>query len=287
MNHEFNLQRYVRRPKQPGTILTVSGGKGGTGKTNISVNLAIALAQNQQEVVVLDADIGLANVEVLLGMKSRDTLQAVIEGRKMVSEILSIGPGGIRVAPGISGLGHLANLDKNGQCNVRLAMEELQRNFDFVIVDTMAGIGPSSVAFAVAADMVLLVATPEPSAMLDAYAMIKMIHGLNPRSKVHVLVNMVEDQRQAFRTMNRLSAASRKYLNMPLTYAGHIPWDPNTRAAVLQSCPFVLAYPHTAASRAIQRFALHLLDEPAMDAVDEAEPSPGFFTRFARSLGVA
>lgn len=286
MNQEFDLHRYVRSRKRRGVVLAVSGAKGGTGKTNVSVNLAIALAQQQQEVVVMDADIGLANVEVLLGMKSRETLQSVIEGKKRITDILALGPGGIRVAPGVSGLGHLANLDKDGQRNVRMAMEELPACFDYVIVDTMAGIGPSSVAFAVAADKVLLATTPEPSAMLDAYAMIKMIHGLNPRASISVLVNMVDDQPQAFHTMNKLASASRKYLGMPLLYGGCIPRDHNVRNAVLQSYPFVLAYSRSPASMAVYDLATHLLDESAPE-MESGRVRTGFFARFTRSLGIA
>jgi flagellar biosynthesis protein FlhG len=282
---EFSLQGYIANRKRRGKIIAVSGGKGGTGKTNMSVNLSIALAQCLQRVVLMDADIGLANAEVIMGLKSKETLRLVIEGRKHVSEVLSQGPAGIHVVPGVSGLNHLADLNSDGRRNVRLAMEELQSQFDFVIIDTMAGIGPSSVAFAVAADEVLLVTTPEPSALLDGYAMVKMISTLNPRAFVSVLVNIADNEQQAFSAMNNIGAASRKFLGMQLNYAGHVPRDPNVNRSVLESKPFVLAHPWSPASKAVKSLAISFLEDAPV--AQETGPHYGFFRRFANTLGIA
>ncbi len=283
---EFNLHRYVRQVRRPGAVIAISGGKGGVGKTNISVNLAIALARQDLDVVIMDADIGLANVEVILGLKSRETLQSVIEGKRQIHDILVDGPGGIKIVPGISGLGHLANLDENGRRNVRTAMESLQQHFDYVIIDTMAGIGPSSVAFAIAADKTLLVTTPEPSALLDAYVMVKMINSLNPKAKVHVLANMADSSQQAFTSVNKLSAAARKYLGMQIDYAGHVPLDPNVRNAVLQSQPFSIVSPGCPASRAIHTLAIRITEGYVLEATPAIEPRRSFFGRFAASFGI-
>lgn len=282
----FNLHQYVRQPKRPGSTLTISGGKGGVGKTNLSVNLAIALVRQGKDVVVLDADIGLANVEVIVGLKSRETLQAVIEGRKGVMDILVDGPGGIKVAPGISGLGRLIDLDPASRRNVRMALDALQRNFDYVIVDTMAGIGRSTVAFAIAADKTLLVTTPEPSALLDAYCMLKMISALNPKAKAYIVVNMADSAQQAFQSASKLSRAARKYLGMQIGYAGHVPLDPYVRAAVLRSQPFSLCNPTSPAARAVHALAARITDGQDVQDAPLLEHRPGFFGRFAASLGI-
>lgn len=284
--HDFNLHRYVSQPKRPGSILTISGGKGGVGKTNLSVNLAIALARQGRDVVVLDADIGLANVEVIVGLKSRETLQAVIEGRKKVMDIVVDGPGGIKVAPGISGLGHLADMDAASRRNVRAALDDLQHNFDYVIVDTMAGIGRPTVAFAIAADKTLLVTTPEPSAMLDSYCMLKMISTLNPKTNVYLVVNMADNAPQAFECANKISRAARKYLGMQIDYAGHVPLDPYVRAAVLRSQPFTLCNPKSPAARAVHALAARIGDGQVVEDTPMVEHRSGFFGRFAASFGI-
>lgn len=284
MSNDASVHSYIRFRKTLGKVIAVSGGKGGTGKTNVSVNLAIALAQRQQQVVVLDADIGLANAEVVMGLKSHQTLQLVIEGKKRISEILAVGPNGVKIVPGVSGLSHLPNLDVGGRHNLKLAIEELQTQFDYVIIDTMAGIGPSSVAFSVAADEVLLVTTPEPSALVCGYVMIKAIHNLNPKARISVVANMADDRQQALRAVNHIAAAARKFLNMPLNYAGYIPRDQNVRQAVLQSIPFAMLYPMAPASLAMREIAATVLNEPVPQ---ESGVRTGFFRRFAQTLGIA
>ena len=284
MSNEFVLQRQVRARRTLGKIIAISGGKGGTGKTNVAVNLAIALAERGRQVVLMDADIGLANAEVIMGLKSRQTLQLVIEGKRRISDILSAGPNGIKVVPGVSGLNHLANLTREGQSNVRMAMEELQTKFDFVIIDTMAGIGAPSIAFAVAADEVMLVTTPEPSSLVDAYATVKTIHQLNPRASLNVVVNMADDRQQAIQAMNSLSAAALKFLGKRLNYAGLILRDQCVRRAVLHSQPFALLYPMSPAGKAIRDLAGSILDDHAAGTPDAPV---GFFRRFAQTLGIA
>ncbi len=281
---DSRIYRLAPRSRSRGAVITVSSGKGGTGKTNVCVNLAVALSERRRQVVVLDADIGLANVEVITGMKSSQTLQAVIEGTRSVSEILTVGPSGIKVVPGVSGIGHLAQLTREGQQNIRRAMDELQDRFEYVLIDTMAGIGPASVAFAVAADQVLLVTTPEPSALVDGYAMIKSVHALNPRASIHILVNMADDQAQALRTLNNLASTASTHLGMRLEYAGYLQRDRHVRDAALLSYPFTILYPTCPASNSIKELAANMLHEVY---VAPKEPVPGFFRRFARTLRVA
>lgn len=279
------LREFVQQNKGKARVLSVTSGKGGVGKTNTSVNIAIALAQKGSRVALLDADLGLANCEVLLGLNSLYNLQHVIDGDKNIMQILVKGPGGINVIPGSSGIAKLADLGPTARQNVLNGLETIQEQFDFIIIDTMAGIGQNAVSFNVAADEVLLVTTPEPSAIVDAYAMVKAISGHRKDALIRVVVNMVSNQKQALAVANKLSGVSKQYLGRNLSFLGFIPRDPHVGQAVMQSFPFSIRYPHCPATRSLETLADRLLRQGAEAA--RAGNGPGFFRRFAETLGIA
>ncbi|MBI4556094.1 MAG: MinD/ParA family protein [Candidatus Hydrogenedentes bacterium] len=278
-----NLREFVRDSRQHARVLAVTSGKGGVGKTTTSVNLAIALAAESARVTVLDADLGLANVEVLLGLNSLYNLQHVIHGEKKILQILAQGPGGIHVVPGSSGLAKLADLGPAARQNVLTGLRELQDQNDFVIIDTMAGIGQNAVAFAAAADEVILVTTPEPSAIVDAYAMVKTIHGMRADSVFRLVINMVATEQQALAVASKLSHVAQQYLGRSLSYLGYIPRDPHVSQAIMQTQPFILRFPGAAASKCMHQLALRILQQRA----EADQRRPGFFRRFAETLGLA
>lgn len=283
LDQAHNLREVVRNTQQSARVFAVTSGKGGVGKTSTSVNLAIALAAAGKRVIVLDADLGLANVEVLIGLNSFYNVQHVIDGEKTIMDILVQGPGGIKVIPGTSGLAKLADLGPKARQNVLDGLSELQENADFIVVDTMAGIGQNAVAFAAAADEVLLVATPEPSAIVDAYAMIKTINAVRQDAVFRLIVNMVVSAQQALAVTTNLSRVTQQYLGLRLYYLGHVLRDPHVAQAVMQSNPFVLQFPSAPAAKCIHNLANRILRQRA-----EAEgPRPGFFRRFAQNLGLA
>ncbi|MBI2432821.1 MAG: MinD/ParA family protein [Candidatus Hydrogenedentes bacterium] len=264
-------------------VLAVTSGKGGVGKTNTSVNLAIALAAYRKRVILLDADLGLANVEVLMGLNSLYNIENVIEGEKTMREILAPGPGGIQVVPGSSGLAKLADLSPAGRQNVLNGLSDLQELAEFVVIDTMAGIGRNAVSFATAADEVILVTTPEPSAIVDAYAMLKTIHNTRKDAVVRLLVNMVGNQAQAKAVAAKLAGVAQQYLSRNLSLLGYLPRDPSVSQAVMQSRPFILQYPNAPVSKYMQMIASRLVEQqPAPEPQRES-----FFKRFATSLGIA
>lgn len=278
-----NLRELVWRSQNSARVLAVTSGKGGVGKSNTSVNLAIALAQQGQRVTLLDADLGLANVEVLMGFNSVYTLQDVIDGDRTMREVLVNAPGGIQVVPGTSGLAKMADLTQNARQNILTGLRDLQQNADFIIVDTMAGIGQNAVAFTLAADEVLLVTTPEPSAIVDAYAMLKTIYQRREDAVIRLVVNMAGIETQAKAVAGKLANVAQQYLGRNLSYLGHLPRDPHVSQSVMQSHPFLLAYPGSPAGLAIQQLAGRLLHQQA-----DVEPRrENFFRRFAQTLGIA
>jgi flagellar biosynthesis protein FlhG len=277
-----NLRNFVKKKKGLARVVAVTSGKGGVGKTSTSVSLAISLAAKGQRVVLLDADLGLANVEVLLGLNSLFNLQHVIDGERTMSEILVKGPGGIAVVPGTSGLAKLADLREEGRKNIMSGLEELQTRADFIIIDTMAGIGRSAVSFVVASDEVLLVCTPDPSSIVDAYAMLKTIYQRRDNAVVRLITNMVVNKKQASAVYNKLSNVSKQYLGRKLSYLGMIPRDPHVSQAVMQSQPYALRYPTTPATKYVEDIAGRLISQSAASQGG----SPGFLRRFAQTIGL-
>lgn len=278
-----NLRELVKGRQGLARVIAVTSGKGGVGKTSTSVNLAIALAEKGNRVILLDADLGLANVEVLLGLNSLWNLQHVIDGAKAMEEVLVRGPGGIAVVPGTSGLAKLADLSERSRDNIMNGLKTLQTRADFIVVDTMAGIGRSAVAFVLAADEVLLVCSPEPSSIVDAYAMIKTVYHRRPNAIVRLIANMVGSKSQATAVYNKLSGVSQQYLGRKISYLGSVARDPHVSQAVMQSTPFVIRYPNAPASKSIKDIADRLITQ--RQAAPQGQD--GFLRRFAQTLGFA
>jgi flagellar biosynthesis protein FlhG len=264
-------------------VLAVTSGKGGVGKTNTSVNLSIALAALGRRVILLDADLGLANVEVLMGLSSLYNIEHVIDGEKTMTEIMVRGPGGIHIVPGSSGLARVADLNAAQRANLLEGLRALQDQADYIILDTMAGIGKNAVAFATAADEILLVTTPEPHAIVDAYAMLKTITQHRPEAAVRLIVNMVANQAQGQAVATKMNQVALQYLSRSVAYLGYVPRDAQVNQAVMQSRPFILQFPQAAASQQIHLLARRLVDQ----ALEAAPRKEGFFRRFAGAFGIA
>lgn len=283
-NQADHLRDLVWKDRNQARVIAVTSGKGGVGKTSTSVNLAIALAARDQRVVILDADLGLANVEVLLGLSSIYNIEHVIEGERKLIDVLVKGPGGIEIVPGSSGLAKVADLNPVGRKRLLDGLAEVQQNADFIILDTMAGIGRNAVSFAIAADEVLLVSTPEPSSIVDAYAMLKTIHGHHEDAIVRLVVNMAASPEQAKAVAAKLAGVSQQYLGRNLAMLGYIPRDPHVSQAVMQSAPFTLKYPNAPASKYMHHLANRLMHQQVESGPRNRD---GFLRRFAQSLGIA
>lgn len=244
-------------------IITITSGKGGVGKTNITVNLAICLALRGFKVVVLDADFGLSNVDVMLGTVSRYSFVDLLNGQRQLEDILSVGPAGVKFISGGSGAAELLNMDKRQLDIIIDKMAPLDKIADIVLVDTGAGINFSVMKFMQAADEVVLIITPEPASLTDAYALTKASVGTVEQSKMRVVLNRVIDRREADEIENRFLLTVQRFLGFTIKPLGFVPYDEAVLKAVKIQQPFVLQYPQCRATRQIYAVADALLNATA------------------------
>ncbi|PAU89152.1 cobyrinic acid a,c-diamide synthase [Pseudomonas sp. WN033] len=241
--------------KHPVQVIAVTGGKGGIGKTNVSVNLSLALAELGRRVVLLDADLGLANVDVLLGLKPRATLADVLEGSCDLRDVMLPGPGGIRVVPAASGVSHMVHLNAQEHAGLIQAFSEIGDDLDVLIVDTAAGISDSVLSFVRAAQEVLVVVCDEPTSITDAYALIKLLNRDFGMTRFRVLANMVNTPQEGRTVFAKLTKVTDRFLDVALQYVGAVPFDEMVRKAVQKQRAVYDLYPRSKASMAIRAIA--------------------------------
>lgn len=241
-------------------VIAITSGKGGVGKTNVSVNFALAMANMGKNVLLFDADMGLANVDVLLGLMPQYTLLHVLNGQKTPSEIILRGPEGIQVvASGSGGVQELADLNESQRNRFLDALKELQHQADVILIDTGAGLHRNVLAFVLAAEEVVIVTTPEPTALMDAYGMIKILQREKKDPIVNVVVNMASNQTEADEAGKKLEVLSKRFLNLKTNYIGFVPRDPGMIRAVKEQKPLLLTSPMSPAAVSLNRLAEVLL----------------------------
>lgn len=237
----------------PVRVIAVTSGKGGVGKTNISVNLAASLSLAGQRVMLMDADLGLANVDVLLGLEPHFDLQHVISGEKSLDEIIVQGPLGIHVVPASSGVEKMAELTSVEHASLISAFSELEQPIDVLIVDTAAGIADGVVSFAKACQEVIVVVCDEPTSLTDAYALIKVLSMRHGIKQFQILANMVKDESQGLNLYEKLLNTTDRFLEVGLKYLGAVPFDEQLRQSVRAQKPVIEAYPRSPAAKALVR----------------------------------
>lgn len=261
--------------------LAITSGKGGVGKTTLSTNLGIALRQLGQRVVLFDADLGLANLDVMLGVKPRHTLENVLSGEVPLASAVSEGPGGVRFIAGGSGIESLVNLDPRHLHLFLSELMNLEASTDLLIFDTGAGIDRTVMAFLQAADETILVVTPDPSSMLDAYATAKVLWSHSTSARVKIVPNSVRDEAEAKAIYAKLFSICKQFLNQGPDYGGFVRYDPRAAACVRKRVPFVVEDPQSPAARDVDGIAAALLHRRV-----EPNGSGGFAKRFAQLLGL-
>lgn len=247
----------IRRMAQPRPVrvLAVSSGKGGVGKTNVAVNLGVSLSELSRQVVLLDADLGLANVDVLLGLQPKFNLSHVLSGERSLDEILIEGPSGLKIVPASSGIQRMSELTTAEQAAVIRAFGEMNQNIDVLLVDTAAGISGGVVNFARACQDIVLVVCDEPTSLTDAYAFIKLLNRDYGVHRFQILPNMVQDYQQGRALFSKLCRVTDRYLDVTLDLLGVVPQDEQLRKAVQRQTPVVVAYPNSKAAQAFRGLA--------------------------------
>ncbi len=251
-------------------VIAVSSGKGGVGKTSMVLNLGLSLINMDYRVVIIDADLGLANIDVMLNTMPRYSLSDVVNGEKSLRDIMINGPLDLKVIPGSSGIYDLANLDQIKRQLLLDQLKTIEEDGDFILIDTAAGISRNVLSFIGAADDFILVTTPEPTALTDAYGMLKVLNEKKLKDKSQVVVNSTRTVQQGYKTFCGLKKAVDQYLPaMAVTYLGEVRYDHAVSSAVHNFSPFVLSKPRSAASTAVKRIAWRLASNNEADQQPE------------------
>jgi flagellar biosynthesis protein FlhG len=253
-NLQIDQAAGIRRmaKQKPVRVIAVTSGKGGVGKTNVTVNLAVAMAQTGKEVMIMDADLGLANIDILLGLYPKYNLSHLVNGERTLDEVMVTGPEGIKIVPASSGIQSMAELTTAQHTGLVHAFSELSCDLDVLLVDTAAGISDSVVTFSVAAQEVIVVICNEPTSLTDAYALIKLLNRDHGIGRFRIVANMVDGANEGRELFIKLSKVTDNYLDVTMEYIGSIPYDTFLKKSVQKQRPVVDAYPRSKATLAFK-----------------------------------
>ncbi|MCT4595600.1 MAG: MinD/ParA family protein [Anaeromicrobium sp.] len=272
-----NFQSY-NGPRHEPRIIAVASGKGGVGKSNFTINLGLELINLGYRVTIIDADIGLANVDVILGVIPKYTLADVINGRKTLREAMVKGPKGINLISGGSGLKELIDLTERELSPLVRDLDEVGQISDYILIDTGAGINSTVLSFVRAAEQTIVVTTPEPTSITDAYALIKNI-AVDNLNDIRLLINRVESENEAQEVFNKLNITSQRFLNTKLKKLGFLYDDNMVTKSVKMQKPFTLSYPDSTVSKGIKVIASSIVDKKEKDSY-----KAGGFKKFINRL---
>lgn len=267
------------QPNSRPRYICVTSGKGGVGKTNFSINAGIALSRLGLRTVVIDADFGLANVDVVVGTVTKFTFMNLMDENLPVEKILGEAPEGLKIISGGSGLMNVLEMSEEKMQRIIHRFNELNSLFDVVIIDTGAGLNTNILSFVNASDETIVITTPEPTSLTDAYAMIKAISKESNQTKVSVVVNRAESHEEATFNFEKLSNASNKFLKFTIHFLGVVFDDHRIKKSVQAQTPFLVMYPKSNASRCIELIAKKLIDSSSLD-LSSIEQEPSFIKKF-------
>ncbi|MED5509801.1 MAG: MinD/ParA family protein [Pseudomonadota bacterium] len=248
------LRRQLNPPR-PVKVIAIASGKGGVGKTNVTVNLGVAMASMGKEVVLLDADLGLANIDVMLGLHPQYNLLHVLNGSKSLRDIIVEGPAGLKIIPAASGVQKMAELSTAEHAGMIQAFSEMDQHIDVLLIDSAAGIADSVVSFSKAAQEVIVVVCDEPASITDAYALIKLLSREHGVERFHVIANMSRSVQEGRELFDKIALVCDRFLDVTLDFMGIVPFDDDLRSAVKKQRSVVDAYPRSKAATAFAHLA--------------------------------
>ncbi|MBI5328538.1 MAG: MinD/ParA family protein [Deltaproteobacteria bacterium] len=255
------------RPK----VIAITSGKGGVGKTNVVANLAVSFAMMGKKVFVLDADLGLGNLDILLGLAPRFTLAHVLNGVKKIDDVIVNGPKGIRILPAASGIQELTHLGTEEKVNLFGQIESLGDSIDIMLIDTAAGISQNVLFFNMVSNEIIVVASPEPTSVIDAYALMKVLHLRHGEKRFKLLVNFAKNKSEGLEVYKNLSMVAGRYLNISIDYLGFIPLDENLPKAVREQKAIVEIFPDSKSAKAFNDMAKVVDDFPPSEPKDNIQ----------------
>lgn len=236
-------------------VIAITSGKGGVGKTSFAINFALALSNMGKRVLIFDADLGMANVDVLLNIKPEFDIADVISGNTSIQDITVKYPGGISFIPGASGIQQLAYLTDSQFNRIISGFNEIEKDYDYMIIDTGAGLSKNVTNFLMASDEIYLVTTTEPHAIMDAYSIVKVMTDLNANKKINLIVNRSESVSEALSVAKKMQNTCKRFLNVDIIYLGHILDDKNVSRSIKSRTPLIIYNPDSNASRCIRKIA--------------------------------
>lgn len=272
----------IAKSNRTAKIITVSSGKGGVGKSNFTLNFALTIQAMGKKVLVFDADIGMANIDVLMGVSSQYSLYHLIRGEKSIEDVIQYGPDKLPFIAGGSGLADMMSLSEAEMDYFITEIERIASEMDYIIFDTGAGLSKENMKFIVSADQCLVVTTPEPTSITDAYALIKVVHGMDNQVPFSLVVNRAGDEQEAREAANKIILTAQRFLDLDIQLLGSIADDTHVVQAVKRQVPFTAAYPRCNASSDIRRIALRYMAVPAATESETPKGIKGFMHRWLK-----
>lgn len=268
------LNQHKNRPR----VITITSGKGGVGKTTFTINMGIAMAQLGQRVFIIDADLGTANVDVLLNLQPKYNLTHIINKEKELLDIIVEGPGGIHLIPGGSGLQNLANMEEWQFNRLISSLQDLEQYADIILIDTGAGLGKNVINFALAADNIILITNPEPHSITDAYAVLKVLDEMQTKINPYLVLNRIESFKEYAEVSQKMIQVVNRFLSIKMTALGYILEDPTVPKSNRRMEPFILNSPQCPASRNLKSLAENIIN-PSRDQQPIKVEDRSFFTK--------
>lgn len=256
--------RNMTSKQRPVKVIAVASGKGGVGKTNVTVNLGVALAQQGKQVLLMDADLGLANIDVMLGVHPQYNLLHVLDGSKTLQEIIVEGPAGMKIIPAASGIQKMAELSPAEHAGMIQAFSELEQHIDILLIDSAAGIADSVISFTRAAQEVIVVVCDEPASITDAYALIKLLSRDYQLDHFHIIANMTRSVQEGRELFNKISMVCERFLDVNLDFMGIVPFDEDLRLAVKKQHAVVEFRPQSKSATAFTHLSRKIAHWPVM-----------------------